>query len=141
VTLDEIILLLKRQYPIPAIAEFFVSETSKPPRQFIYGGVSEPSRMLPHPFKKASMPVLGSNPIFSHNRPNQPDHSLSLGHSVRQHPISVDARQFAYATIVNGGRFTQAEQIFVFCNIKPPLESQFYQEQKFISDAECGCGI
>jgi hypothetical protein len=80
VTLDEIILSMKRQYPIPAIAEF-----------------------------------------------TRRDYSLSLGHPVRQRPISVDARQFAYATIVNGGRFTQAEQIFVFCHIKPPPESQFYQ--------------
>jgi hypothetical protein len=49
--------------------------------------------------------------------------------------ISVNARQFVYATLVNGGSFTQLQQIFSFCNIEVPSESQFYRQQSAVCDA------
>jgi hypothetical protein len=44
------------------------------------------------------------------------------------------ARQFVYATLVNGGRFTQIQQIFALCNIQVPTESQFYRQQSAVCE-------
>jgi hypothetical protein len=55
--------------------------------------------------------------------------------SLTSPPIYVGARQLAYATLVNGGRFTQIEQILAFCNIKAPSKTKFYEERTVVCDA------
>jgi hypothetical protein len=43
-----------------------------------------------------------------------------------------EAAHFAFALIANGGRFTQLQQIFAFCNIVTPSESDSYRAQELI---------
>jgi hypothetical protein len=46
-----------------------------------------------------------------------------------------NAYQFAFAVIVNRGRFHQIRQILAFCNLRTPKEWDFYRAQKSICTA------
>jgi hypothetical protein len=43
-----------------------------------------------------------------------------------------NAKQYAFAIVVHGGRFTQIAQILAFCNIQTPSSWMFYRAQKDI---------